>query len=252
MKKLKNVLNETVAESTTELTSDETIEQVTDVDKHLLNKLDGFQLQSQWIMPTPLTFFKTNFSNEEIQELIDIILRTEKEEKKDNIEQKSMQGTGGYHTRYNLLTKNDPIILKLKDTFFNLFEAHSNMVTRMSLTKNVTMEAWGMIYRNGSYSVCHQHPGADLSSAFYLKVPKKLPQNEGNIVFLDPRPSGRFANFSGDEGEIEVPPTVGTGAIFPSWLEHYVKPHFQDEERIAIAFNLYLNEERSENEVKRK
>lgn len=196
--------------------------------------------QAHWLFSTPITLFESGWSDDDNKKLAQLLLNIEKREKKDDDFQYSMSGKNGYHTKNDLLTRDDVILKKFKNMIVEKLNEHSLMVVGQELPDDTQIECWGMIYRDGDYSATHQHPLADLSGVYYLKVPE-LKKNEGEIVLLDPRPNGRFANFGGWDNEIVVPPVVGNGVLFPSWLEHYVRPHYdKNSERIAIAFNIFL------------
>lgn len=51
-----------------------------------------------------------------------------------------------------------------------------------------------------------------------------LPQSPGVLWFADPRGSGAACGAS----DLAVPPVTGGGALFPSWLDHWVAHHVGD------------------------
>ena len=100
---------------------------------------------------------------------------------------------------------------------------------------------WGMINPPGARNSVHTHPLNYLSGVLYLKVP----QNSGNIVFIEPRP----------QSEVFDPPkkpdllpnlahTVQWEAkeknliFFPSWLQHEVQQNNSNQDRVIMSFNL--------------
>jgi len=197
--------------------------------------------QAHWVFPTPITEFFSNWSKEDNDALVECIRNKEKTDKAENHAQYSMAGKTGYHTKDDLLLSDESIIVKFKDLMQDVLNNHSIMVTGKPLAEDTKIVGWGMIYREGDHSLTHQHPLADLSACYYLEVPEiEKDTEEGCIVFLDPRPTGRFGNFSGNGLEIPVPAKAGVGLIFPSWLEHYVTPHYEKTERIALAINVFM------------
>jgi len=89
----------------------------------------------------------------------------------------------------------------------------------------------------GGYNVQHGHEYVYLSGCFYLRVP----ENSGNIVFLDPRPGAKYsiavsANEMGSTN-VQVLPREGQLLIFPGWLEHRVEENMSNEARISVVMN---------------
>ena len=39
--------------------------------------------------------------------------------------------------------------------------------------------------------------------------------------------------------------------MFPSWIEHYVEPNRSDEDRISMAFNIGVKNDRNETDIRR-
>jgi uncharacterized protein (TIGR02466 family) len=70
----------------------------------------------------------------------------------------------------------------------------------------------------------------------------KTPKDSGRLAFRDPRPgaiSNSFLVDRYDNGELRyVNITEGLFLLFPSYLEHFVEPNNNKEERISISFNV--------------
>lgn len=107
--------------------------------------------------------------------------------------------------------------------------------------------AWININRSSDYNSVHSHPNCILSSVFYLNIPKNSQEGEGNIVFHRNRSHNDFGldsafNNPGIDDKYWssrylISPEDGDIIVFPSSLEHFVKPHYSDEDRISIAMN---------------
>lgn len=89
----------------------------------------------------------------------------------------------------------------------------------------------------------HYHPGSIFSGVYYVNVPK----NSGNIVFQNSLsnyldlfwPDEVIENYNNyTSSEFQVLPVVNHLIIFPSWLQHYVKPNLSKEPRVSISFNV--------------
>jgi len=90
---------------------------------------------------------------------------------------------------------------------------------------------WVNINSQYSFNANHIHSGA-LSGVYYVKTPP----DSGRLVLVNP------ANRS-EASRIRVKnygltPEEGACIIFPSWLEHYVEPNKNTEDRISISFNI--------------
>jgi len=98
---------------------------------------------------------------------------------------------------------------------------------------------WMNINRKGDYNFPHIHSGSNLSGVWYL-----TDNHEAPIHFLSP-----FAYTRGElynamnlpEGEYYMRCNAGDMLIFPSDLQHYVKPNTTEQPRVSIAFNLRLS-----------
>lgn len=103
-------------------------------------------------------------------------------------------------------------------------------------------QMWACINKKHNYNAIHNH-GAQyhVSGVYYLQVP----ENSGDIIFRDPRPSATNASDRSifDKGECEAfRPYNGLLLLFPSFLDHYVTPSDSDSDRIAISFDLTLRD----------
>ena len=153
--------------------------------------------------------------------------------------QYSMRGVTGYHSDDNLCNLDFSWSKDLKLLLHTMLQEHAISVDRAIPPPNISrINCWGMIMRKGDHSTFHNHPSCLFSGVLYLDVPKKLNNNEGNLVFIDPRPQTRVGKYYDHHVFHKISPKIGYGYIFPNWLDHYVEPHFCDGNRISISFNL--------------
>ena len=119
-----------------------------------------------------------------------------------------------------------------------------NAAESISLQKNFAiMEAWANI-NSSRQCMNHQHThGGVFSGIFYLKVPEE----SGQLFLVNPaiNPSWQGASLVEKPTQytsesIFVNPKEGSIIIWPSYLPHAVGTNNHDEERISIAFNLYI------------
>lgn len=110
-------------------------------------------------------------------------------------------------------------------------------------------QAWVNINSNIGFNAPHDHPNFMWSGVYYVQVPKEMTGKEGNLEFLDPR--SNIASIAGPLTEMKqffasnvaFKPEKGRIVIFPSYLTHWVYPHFSETDRISVAFNLRLSEQ---------
>ena len=109
----------------------------------------------------------------------------------------------------------------------------------------MAMEMWANVSPAGASNQMHCHPGCIWSGVYYVDDGG----DDGSaLVLLDPNyPTNRMyapdLQFVGEGGEQfpvrhEIAPKAGRMVIFPSWLNHAVKPNKGERDRISIAMNV--------------
>lgn len=147
--------------------------------------------------------------------------------------EKLRSNVGGWKSDYSLFDSPEfePLAQHARQCFEYVFRSTESNVEAFKLVGSVN------ITEPGGYNVQHNHAGCFLSGCYYLKVPP----NSGEIVFHDPRPGSANAMMRtpGSYGSLAraVQPLEGQLVLFPSWLEHSVRPNESDEARISIPMN---------------
>jgi uncharacterized protein (TIGR02466 family) len=112
--------------------------------------------------------------------------------------------------------------------------------------------AWANVNRRGHGNEFHTHPGCFWSGTYYVDDGGSGddPALGGAFEIQDPRgvapamyaPSLGFSTPGGQSvGASElIHPKAGRMVLFPSWLQHAVRPYHGDRTRISIAFNLSI------------
>jgi len=103
---------------------------------------------------------------------------------------------------------------------------------------------WFNVNPKSGFNIPHVHGG--IVSGVYYVASK---ENSGNIVFKNPASNIVYhceADFVNSYNEVNssswcFSPKPGLLLLFPSWLEHYVHPNLNDEDRISISFNVVVN-----------
>jgi uncharacterized protein (TIGR02466 family) len=100
--------------------------------------------------------------------------------------------------------------------------------------------AWANVNRRGHGNEFHTHPGAYWSGTYYVDDGGIAADHAlgGAFEIQDPRgvaPGGQSAGAS----EL-IFPQSGQFVLFPSWLQHGVRPYLGDRTRISVAFNFSI------------
>lgn len=190
-----------------------------------------------------MDLFVTRVSDFDIPDIDSIglpIINHLKTEEKERVKAKqySMRGKTGYHSSNDLCCRSESWSYQLKSILHMMLSDHAEKEKKSIAPLEVCrIECWGMIMREGDFSSFHNHPGSIYSGVLYLKVPK-LENNEGQLVFVDPRSQIRSVRYSDQLAFHRITPKKGDAYIFPYWLDHFVDPHFSNDERISLSFNL--------------
>ncbi|MHA6845375.1 TIGR02466 family protein [Ralstonia syzygii] len=104
---------------------------------------------------------------------------------------------------------------------------------------NVILEGWSVVNRSGHHHNHHIHHSSVWSGVYYVRMPTgstPASSRDGSIEFIDPRHAAPVTARS----VRTIRPVSGSLLLFPSWLEHWVHPHYEAGERISVPFNIYL------------
>ena len=120
---------------------------------------------------------------------------------------------------------------------FNLEEFHPQGIQYInSIIDNAIGEFevkgwWYNINGKGHWNLPHTHPGSDFALVWYLTDSDSL------LQLINPFPQ---RNFDYKGGHISVDANQGDIIMFPSDINHYVKPNQRDIDRVSISMNLQL------------
>tara|TARA_Y100000592_G_scaffold56812_1_gene89125 strand:+ start:1615 stop:2184 length:570 start_codon:yes stop_codon:yes gene_type:complete len=102
---------------------------------------------------------------------------------------------------------------------------------------------WINVNKYKDFNISHIHPLCSISGVFYVKCPKE----SGDIVFENTAAS-LLANIWGESDtdkytlntsiKWNITPQENVLLLFPSFLNHYVEPNMNKQERISISFNI--------------
>jgi uncharacterized protein (TIGR02466 family) len=152
---------------------------------------------------------------------------------------------GGYRSVDGFLKRSDPAIVWLRSIIVPRAKLLLGLVRGDDILFDIT--GWGAVLRVGDAQNVHVHPGSVYAGVYYVTVPPEvgLKGSAGCLMFHDPRNGApmmqlvRGKNFYGS-GSVQVCPKSGILVMFPSWLQHEVKPLLDGMSgpRIAISFNI--------------
>jgi uncharacterized protein (TIGR02466 family) len=150
----------------------------------------------------------------------------------------TVSNIGGWHSQY-LNTH------ELENLIEQIEFVSSDIAKDLSITDKLKVkDIWINVNSKNNFNKPHVHPNCIFSGAYYVDVP----ENSGNIVFMNPNKNhqlvmskynvSEFNSFT--SSEFSFTPEPNLLLIFPSWLEHYVEPNRANEDRISISFNVDL------------
>ena len=189
--------------------------------------------------PNPIFCCRTNILNNVQQNLVNECIAWRKSS--DGLK---ISNSSGWHSEKTLFERKEPSMKTLCNLFVNATnQALLRIVPSFPIDKyNLLAEGWVNIGSKLAFNFPHNHPGFNFSGVYYVKVSKER-EDSVLLQFLDPR--GSIKSFSQGVSELHKPfndkytikPEDKALIIFPSWLQHWVTPNLEEEDRISIAFN---------------
>ena len=159
---------------------------------------------------------------------------------------------GGWQSTWDMQDWGGPSLRKVLQAARSL--ADSMTVSREGKPAKVRwkINCWANVNRSGEANEFHTHPGAFWSGSYYVDDGGigENPSLGGAFEVQDPRgvapamyaPMLTFAGPGGASvgASYTLQPHSGMIILFPSWLQHAVRPYRGEKMRISIAFNLSL------------
>ena len=148
---------------------------------------------------------------------------------------------GGWHSSNKLHLDEGPSVKWLIRELYKIGQLCVFQEQRIPNNHRLVISAcWANINESGDWNAPHAHQPAEWAGVCYINIcdspeEKRKSEQDGNIIFINPLPFGPHYDRS---PTISYKPTVGSVFIFPGYLLHMVAPHFSDQPRISVAFNL--------------
>ena len=185
----------------------------------------------------PVEIWKSELDIDNVK-LSNFILDLEKKNKTVQV-----SNVGGWQSKSDFIFL--PELSELKNKITALLDQVSEANSYKDNVSIVFSNGWANVNRYKDYNTNHQHPLSHWSSIYYVKIP----DNSGNLHFIDPKVSRtmiveypyvkNLVNPS-QAPHIKITPFEGLFVLFPSYLEHSVGPNMSDEMRISISINFIL------------
>ncbi|MCI0722866.1 MAG: 2OG-Fe(II) oxygenase family protein [Acidobacteria bacterium] len=179
------------------------------------------------------------------QELAALIL--DEESRQSSVAQSNV---GGWQSDKTLLTWKHPGVGRLVSLIdVGVYLLMSELIgeeTVDALPTKWNVSAWANVNRETHFNALHYHVGGFWSGVYYVAIPESDRPESGAIVFRNRTLSPLLASTltapeplrKAFKAEICFKPVPGMLLIFPSWVEHWVNPHFSKSPRISIGFDI--------------
>ena len=94
---------------------------------------------------------------------------------------------------------------------------------------------WYNISGKGNWNIPHTHPECNFALVWYLTP------SDGLLNLMSPFPQRRTGDIDSHGDHISIDAKKGDIIMFPSDINHYVKPNQKDTDRISISMNLLFH-----------
>lgn len=148
----------------------------------------------------------------------------------------------GWHSDGGLFQRDEPGIAALCAHIRDSFVAATRLIAPgFDIdAHDARLQGWINVSPQGAYNTPHSHPRHQWSGCYYVTQPEVEEGQSGMIEFLDPRGSLSDATLLRAQAfshSFRIRPEQGTMLVFPSFLQHWVHPNQQPQERITVAWN---------------
>lgn len=207
-----------------------------------------FQKSLSMLFGTPFVSYEWPDSESLNRDLAELVLAKEAD---NTVGHGTRSNAGGWQSPGNLITWPEPCITKLKGRIEKLVFGLTEQLLRQDGSERsftLLIDAWANINRNGDYNVVHTHPNCMWSGVYYVQPGEPDPNvpYSGLLELLDPRESANYIQIRNTvlDAKTFIENKPGRMILFPSWLKHMVHPFVGKGDRISIAFNANVVENR--------
>ena len=205
-------------------------------------------------MPETHTFFATPFITDRLQSEQGIAMLREaiEAERVRDPAGLSISNLGGWHSKTNMLEWGGEAAKALVLKAMTIAdEATLDVKSPQESRFGWIPELWANVSGKGHANQYHTHPGSYWSAVAYVDdgyAGSDDYELGGELQLLDPRApmtqmSAPDLRLLGSDGqpilpELTIRPQTGLIVMFPSWLQHAVRPFHGEGTRISVAINL--------------
>ena len=188
-----------------------------------------------------LNLFQVPIQISDLELNIDSLIEFCYEMKQKNEKGVELTNMGGWHSD-NMLNETQTEFVKLKKKIEENANIYHHQIGLKKTLKQKLSNIWININPKGGSNDFHDHPGACLSGAFYLK-------GKAPIIFQHPHKdiTTYFWKESfiekwnvANSGQWRYKPKPNVLLLFPGWVEHKVLMNNEDTDRISISFNTII------------
>ena len=203
--------------------------------------------ETRLLFPTP--FIIDRLQSEEGMQLLRDAILARKEQDADGIR---ISNIGGWHSDTQMLDWGGEAARALAYKAMTMADAATkDAASPQDMRFTWAPEMWANVNSKGDANFHHTHPGSYWSAVAYIDdgyEGSSDPELGGELQLLDPRmpmvrmtaPDLRMLDAQGNaqSNEPKMRPSTGLIVMFPSWLQHSVRPFHGTGTRISIAINL--------------
>lgn len=164
----------------------------------------------------------------------------------------NISNVGGWHSKTNMIEWGGEAARALAFKAMTMADAQTLDIKSPKASRfEWAPEMWANISAKGHANQYHYHPGSFWSAVAYLDDGYDGDEDRGlggELQLMDPRmpmvrmtaPDLRLLDADGNpqHNEIAIRPRTGLIVLFPSWLQHAVRPFHGSGTRISVAINL--------------
>lgn len=184
--------------------------------------------------PTPIWNTVVDITDAQNQEAIDFCVNL-----RERTNGREVSNVGGWQS--NDLLENDLLNTPLEFLIGAAKPICQKAIMDFGSSKQAAiLNSWVNINDKNNYNKLHNHTSCDLACVFYLTG------NNSDIEFVRPYDIQKYFldNLESDYStqlsfsHVTHSPTKNTLLVFPSWLQHCVKPNENNSTRISVAINI--------------
>jgi uncharacterized protein (TIGR02466 family) len=146
----------------------------------------------------------------------------------------------GNHTSHAPYFLSEPGLENLKADLQEHIENYVKEVMKVDYEVYIT-NSWKNLTMPGHQHIVHNHANSIISGVLYIKssyVQPTISFSRGSNPYLLAFEANEYTPFNALEWTIPV--EDNNIIIFPSTVNHYVKPNLSDKNRLSIAFNTFI------------